>query len=45
MLLKELSFLCGCNIIYDGSYFGKKILGMGLIVKLLIENNIVVYSE
>lgn len=44
-LLKEGSPSCGCNLIYDGSFTGKKISGMGVTAALFKENNIAVFSE
>ncbi|MEL0642446.1 DUF523 domain-containing protein [Pseudoalteromonas aliena] len=44
-LLKESSPSCGRNTIYDGSHSGIKIQGMGLTAKLLMENQIRVFSE
>ncbi len=44
-LLKESSPSCGVNKIYDGTFSGKKINGMGITTKLLKENKITVYSE
>ena len=44
-LLKEGSPSCGCNFIYDGTFTGKKIKGMGLTARLFVENNIDVFSE
>nr|UWI50862.1 DUF523 domain-containing protein [Clostridioides difficile] len=44
-ILKEGSPSCGCNLIYDGSFSGKKILGKGITAKLLEEEGIKVKSE
>ena len=44
-LLKEGSPSCGCNLIYDGTFTGKKISGMGVTAALFNENNIEVFSE
>lgn len=44
-LLKEGSPSCGCNLIYDGTFNGKKIPGKGVTTALFIENNIEVLSE
>lgn len=44
-LLKERSPSCGSNMIYDGSFCGKVIEGMGLTAKLLKENNIEIFNE
>lgn len=44
-LLKEGSPSCGCNLIYDGTFTGNKISGIGVTVALFKENNIEVFSE
>lgn len=44
-LLKEKSPSCGVNYIYDGTFSGNIICGMGITTKLLVSNNIDVYSE
>ena len=44
-LLKEGSPSCGCNYIYDGSFTGNKISGVGVTTALFKENNIEVFSE
>ncbi|MEG0050936.1 MAG: DUF523 domain-containing protein [Terrisporobacter sp.] len=44
-LLKESSPSCGCNFIYDGSFTGNKVCGMGVTAALFKENNIEVFSE
>lgn len=44
-LLKEGSPSCGCNLIYDGTFTGRKISGMGVTAALFNENNIEVFSE
>lgn len=44
-LLKESSPSCGSKSIYDGTFTGKKINGMGVSAKLLKENGILVFSE
>ena len=44
-ILKEGSPSCGCNLIYDGTFTGKKISGMGVTAALFNENNIEVLSE
>lgn len=44
-LLKEGSPSCGCNLIYDGTFTGKKKSGMGVTSALFTENNIDVFSE
>lgn len=44
-ILKEGSPSCGTNFIYDGTFSGKKIKGMGLTARLLKENGIDVISD
>lgn len=44
-LLKEKSPSCGVNYIYDGTFSGNIICGMGITTKILVSNNIDVYSE
>ena len=44
-LLKESSPSCGTNTIYDGTFTGNKINGIGITAKLLKENGIEVISE
>ena len=44
-LLKESSPSCGSNFVYDGTFSGKKINGMGVAAKLLKENGVLVFSE
>lgn len=44
-ILKESSPSCGSNLIYDGSFSGKKINGMGITARLLVENGIEIYNE
>ena len=44
-LLKESSPSCGTNLIYDGTFSGKKISGQGVAAKLLSNNGILVFSE
>lgn len=44
-ILKSRSPSCGCGEIYDGSFSGKKITGMGVAAKMLQENGIVVASR
>lgn len=44
-LLKESSPSCGRNTIYDGSHSGVKVKGMGLTAKLLVKNQVKVFSE
>ncbi|SHJ73295.1 Uncharacterized conserved protein YbbK, DUF523 family [Anaerobranca californiensis DSM 14826] len=44
-ILKGNSPSCSNKFIYDGSFRGKKVLGLGVTAALLIENNIKVFSE
>lgn len=44
-LLKEGSPSCGCNLIYDGTFEGRKISGMGVTAALFNKNNIAIFSE
>jgi uncharacterized protein YbbK (DUF523 family) len=44
-ILKERSPSCGSNFIYDGTFSGVIVPGMGVTAKLLTENGIKVYSE
>lgn len=44
-VLKESSPSCGSHNIHDGNFKGHKIDGQGITTKLLIKNNIKVYSE
>ena len=44
-ILKERSPSCGSRTIYDGTFSGTKISGMGVTAKLLHENGIKVVSE
>ncbi|AXH15083.1 DUF523 domain-containing protein [Malaciobacter mytili] len=44
-LLKAKSPSCGNNKIYDGTFSGILVDGMGITAKLLIENNIKVFNE
>ena len=44
-ILKENSPSCGSSHIYDGSFTGQKITGVGLTTALLQTNGIDVYSE
>jgi len=43
-ILKSKSPMCGCDLIYDGSYSGKTIKGDGIFTTLLKENGIEVES-
>ncbi len=44
-MLKQNSPSCGSRNIYDGSFSGKKISGMGIAAALLRENGIKIYDE
>ena len=44
-ILKEGSPSCGVHKIYDGTFSGNKISGMGIFAKLLCKNNIKVISS
>lgn len=44
-LLKERSPSCGSSQIYDGSFTGNLVDGVGVTAKLLRENGIMVFSE
>ena len=44
-ILKEGSPSCGSCRIRDGSHTGRKIPGMGVTARLLVENGIALYSE
>ncbi len=44
-LLKDGSPSCGGNKIYDGTFTGTKIGGLGITARLLMENNIAIYTE
>lgn len=44
-VLKERSPSCGVHRVYDGSFSGRQIAGMGLTARLLSENGIDVMSE
>lgn len=44
-ILKERSPSCGHNMIYDGSFQGNIIPGMGVCAELLTQNGIKVYGE
>lgn len=45
VVLKEKSPSCGTNYIYDGTFSGKVIKGMGVAAKLFKENGIDVISD
>lgn len=44
-VLKQGSPSCGCKKIYDGTFTGNKISGMGVTARLLTDNGIVVFDE
>jgi len=44
-ILKEKSPSCGTHQIYDGSFTGRKVNGMGVAAELLTEAGLTVYSE
>lgn len=44
-ILKERSPSCGSSMIYDGSFSGQKIAGMGVTTALLREHGILVFNE
>ena len=44
-ILKDGSPSCGVNYIYDGSFSGKKINGIGITAQLLKESSIDIISE
>lgn len=44
-ILKQGSPSCGCKKIYDGTFTGNKISGMGVTARLLTDNGIVVFDE
>lgn len=44
-VLKQASPSCGSKEIYDGTFSGNKISGMGITAKLLFENGIEIYDE
>ncbi|MBN2220158.1 MAG: DUF523 domain-containing protein [Kosmotogaceae bacterium] len=44
-ILKSRSPSCGCKGIYDGTFGGVMIDGMGITAELLLKNGIEVYSE
>ena len=44
-ILKQGSPSCGCKKIYDGTFSGKKISGMGVTARLLTDSGIVVFDE
>ena len=44
-VLAEFSPSCGSSAIYDGSFLGKKVPGMGVTTALLREHDIQVFSQ
>lgn len=44
-LLKESSPSCGSNTVYDGTFSGTKIKGMGVTASLLTKHGVKIYSE
>lgn len=44
-ILKQGSPSCGCKKVYDGTFSGSKIPGMGVTARLLTDNGIVVFDE
>lgn len=44
-ILKEGSPSCGCNLVYDGTFSGRKISGQGIAAKALLNMGISVKSE
>ncbi len=44
-ILKDGSPSCGSSYIYDGSFSGKKITGLGVTAEYLTQNGILVYNE
>jgi len=44
-ILKSKSPSCGYGLIYDGTFTGRLISGMGVFAKLLTDNGIKVYTE
>lgn len=44
-VLKEKSPSCGVHLIYDGTFNGVKIQGLGITTRLLVENGITVFNE
>lgn len=44
-LLKDGSPSCGSSYIYDGSFNGQKIKGVGLTVEALLRENVKIYTE
>ena len=44
-ILKANSPSCGCNNVYDGSFSGKLVKGIGVTASLFLQNGIKVYDE
>lgn len=44
-IMKERSPSCGCKIIYDGTFSGKRVEGNGVAVDALLQAGIKVYGE
>ncbi len=44
-ILKESSPSCGSQVIYDGTFSGKKIKGAGVTTNLLMHNDVSVFNE
>lgn len=44
-ILKERSPSCGTRMIYDGTFSGRRVRGMGLTAELLAEHGVRLYSE
>lgn len=44
-ILKEGSPSCGCNFVYDGTFFGNKIKGKGITAYLLEKEGMTVFSD
>lgn len=44
-VLKENSPSCGVNVIYDGSFTGRKVAGEGIVASLLRQHGLQVFSE
>jgi len=44
-ILKQGSPSCACKKVYDGTFSGNKIAGMGVTARLLTDNGIVVFDE
>lgn len=44
-ILKEASPSCGVHLVYDGTFSGRKVPGMGMTARLLEEEGVAVMSE